>query len=118
MQTSTSSNCFHAGTQPKVVCVSEDYFVIEIRGFEFFEANTFDGAGGAHRHEDRGLNHTATCGEQAGPRFPTLRDDIKSDRRLDHCLCGHCTKSDWTTWTFDIGHLSFFHFAFFFRVSS
>jgi hypothetical protein len=62
MQTARGSDHVNSGTQPEVIGVAEDDFGVEL-GFEFLEANAFNGARSPDRHEYGRFNLPATRGE-------------------------------------------------------
>jgi|SRR5688572_15620980 len=78
MQSARGFDYLNAGSQPQVISVSEDDARIQVRRFEFFEANAFDGTGSSDRHEDRRFDLASTCFDYPGASGLSLRDDLEA----------------------------------------
>src|SRR5215217_183650 len=84
MQTAGVSDHVNARTKPEVIGVAENDFGVEL-GFEGFEANAFDRAGSADRHENGRLNLPATSGQHTRPCVTGVGLNLK----LDGILLSH-----------------------------
>src|SRR5687767_10996819 len=81
MQSPASANHFNPWTQPKMICVSQNYARIQIV-LQGFKAHALDGSRGAHRHEDRRLNGSAASGKNPSPGVSILGSYLKVDWRF------------------------------------